>query len=93
MNVLTKREFSIEEKLQITFGLRRVLPIGLRSSRGRLKFFVAIKKQKTLDLLCLITRLNWLNKNEIMLYLQKRFVLDFHNFSSEKQKGYCQKMK
>jgi len=28
-------------------------------------------------LLCLITRLNWLNKEEMMLQLQKIFAFDF----------------
>jgi len=51
----------------VSFGLSIASPIGLRSSRRGLSFFVNLEKCKTSDLSCSITRPNWLKREEIML--------------------------
>ena len=44
---------------------------GLRSSREKLKFFIVLEKEKISDLLCLITRLNCLKREEMILTIKK----------------------
>ena len=51
----------------MSFDLSIVPFTGLRSSGGGLIFFVDLEKWKTSDLLCSITRLNWLKREEMML--------------------------
>jgi len=51
----------------VFFGLSKASPADPRYSRGGLTFFVDFEKWKTSDLSCLISRPNWLNRNETML--------------------------
>ena len=51
----------------VSLGLSIASSTDLRSSRGRLAFLVDLEKWKTSNLLCLITRPNWLKKDKIIL--------------------------
>jgi len=44
---------------------------GLKSSREKLKFFIILEKEKISDLLYLITRLNCLKREEMILTIKK----------------------